>query len=427
MHTTDVIIVGCRPAGASLAMRLAAAGLHVVVVDRATFPSPPQVPSNPLIYPSSMALLDELGIPEASYAAGATKVEHALIEFEGRFRAPMRFPQVHGRAYVYGLSREHFDGVLRRHLAGAPRVTVREGFSVNALALEKERIVGVTSAGGETLTARVAVVGCDGRFSRVAQLAGLEIVEARAEHESTVHFAEWEGVRPPVDGTDGTAHILTRGRGQSVLFFPAGPGRVSVATQVRARDFAGPEAEAHYRQVIDRFPTAVARLVGAKQVGELVGLRRVGNAYREAGRTGLLLAGDALHHKDPLDGQGIYDALAEARIAADVLVSLSTGSRSWPDALGDYDARVRAETHAMFVATTERLKRELFDEPPGIIIDTVLRSLLQDPTYQDRFLRVLCRDVPAKGWLSAELVAGCLARGAARSVTRLFGGSGLRS
>lgn len=45
----DVIIIGGRHAGASLAIRLAQGGLHVLVVDRAIFPSRPAVPSMPLI------------------------------------------------------------------------------------------------------------------------------------------------------------------------------------------------------------------------------------------------------------------------------------------------------------------------------------------------------------------------------------------
>ncbi len=41
--TPDAIIVGGRPAGATLAMRLAKQGLSVVVLERATFPSGPPV------------------------------------------------------------------------------------------------------------------------------------------------------------------------------------------------------------------------------------------------------------------------------------------------------------------------------------------------------------------------------------------------
>jgi flavin-dependent dehydrogenase len=45
----DVVIVGGRPAGASLAARLGARGVRVLVVDRAELRSQPAVPSCPVV------------------------------------------------------------------------------------------------------------------------------------------------------------------------------------------------------------------------------------------------------------------------------------------------------------------------------------------------------------------------------------------
>jgi flavin-dependent dehydrogenase len=45
----DVIVVGGRPSGATLATRLAQGGLRVLLLDRATFPSLPAV-SSPIIH-----------------------------------------------------------------------------------------------------------------------------------------------------------------------------------------------------------------------------------------------------------------------------------------------------------------------------------------------------------------------------------------
>ncbi|HEU4758513.1 MAG TPA: FAD-dependent monooxygenase, partial [Dehalococcoidia bacterium] len=64
----DVVIVGGRPAGATLAARLGARGHSVLVLDRAAFPSAPAVPSSPTVHPGGMRLLDELGIEERRYA-----------------------------------------------------------------------------------------------------------------------------------------------------------------------------------------------------------------------------------------------------------------------------------------------------------------------------------------------------------------------
>jgi flavin-dependent dehydrogenase len=44
----EVIIIGGRVAGASLAIRLGKQGRKVLLIDRATFPSWPSVPSSPM-------------------------------------------------------------------------------------------------------------------------------------------------------------------------------------------------------------------------------------------------------------------------------------------------------------------------------------------------------------------------------------------
>jgi len=53
----DVIIVGGRPAGSTLAARLGKQGLHVMMLERAEFPSLPAA-SSPIIFAPAMQLLD---------------------------------------------------------------------------------------------------------------------------------------------------------------------------------------------------------------------------------------------------------------------------------------------------------------------------------------------------------------------------------
>ena len=53
MNDYDVIVVGGRPAGATLAARLGRQGLRVLLLERATFPSAPAA-SCPVIYPATI-------------------------------------------------------------------------------------------------------------------------------------------------------------------------------------------------------------------------------------------------------------------------------------------------------------------------------------------------------------------------------------
>lgn len=81
MSDFDVIIVGGRPAGASLAARLGKLGRQVLVLERADLPSAPTVPSCPTLHMGTLALLDELELPEAAYADGAARFERFVLHF----------------------------------------------------------------------------------------------------------------------------------------------------------------------------------------------------------------------------------------------------------------------------------------------------------------------------------------------------------
>src|SRR6185295_19777991 len=90
----DVVIVGGRPSGSTLAARLGARGHKVLVVDRATFPSVPAVPSSPTVHPGAMRLLDELGIEERQYADPHARIGIFGFQFAEYFRALITMPQV---------------------------------------------------------------------------------------------------------------------------------------------------------------------------------------------------------------------------------------------------------------------------------------------------------------------------------------------
>jgi 2-polyprenyl-6-methoxyphenol hydroxylase-like FAD-dependent oxidoreductase len=422
----DVIVVGGRPAGASLAARLGARGLSVLVVDKAEFPSHPEVPSCPLMYASAIQLFDEIGLREADYAAATTRIHKGIVGFEGYFQVTLDVPMAHGRDYLYGFDRGRFDHALWNHLGGLPSVERRSGFAVSDLLRNEDgRVVGICGAtkGGapERLGARLAVVGADGRHSLIARKVGARVVEEQAACTSTIHFAEWAGLGPATPDGEPAIQIVSTGRGQNVLFFPSCDGRVSVATHVRTdRANIGGNASEYYLGQLRSLATVRRRLEGAQQVGPVLGVRRIANRYREHGGPGWVLVGDAVHHKDPIDGQGIYDALIEARHLAELLVALHEQRLSWDALLDRYHHAVIGETHKMFQATMERLARDLYSDPPPLMIRTLLRWALEDPAYQRRFLLFLTRTIPPERFRTPSLMAAVTARGVARDLLGLF-------
>ena len=415
-----VVIVGGRPAGAALAARLGARGVKVTIVDRATFPSLPTVPSSPVLYPCAMALLDELGVKEESYADPHSAMRHFSVNFGSWWSTVMTLPSTHGRDYVRGVDRAVFDQLLWKQLERFPSVERREGFAVRDVVRDADgRVIGVVGDEDEKILGS-CVIGADGRYSLIARQVAAPVVEERNEHVSTVYYADWENVTPTEDGVHG-GHLTTNGRGVDVLFFAMPGGRFSVNTHARAdRAEVKGDAQEYYLATLNSMPSVARRLKSARQVSRVVGIKRIGNAYRQASGPGWALVGDALHHKDPVDGQGIYDALIEGKLLDAALARFLGGETLWEDAMRGYSEAVRETTRPMYLATTDRLKRELYDEPPVPVIKTAIRWMMSDPTYQTEFLRYLSRDVAPDKWMTPSLIAGALARGLGRDLSSMF-------
>jgi 2-polyprenyl-6-methoxyphenol hydroxylase-like FAD-dependent oxidoreductase len=215
--------------------------------------------------------------------------------------------------------------------------------------------------------------------------------------------------------------IVSTGRGRNVLFFPSAEGRINIATHSRSdRVQTGGDAQAYYLAQLRSLATVQRRIAGARQLGPLLGVRRIANRYLEAGGPGWVLVGDALHHKDPVDGQGIYDALVEARHLATLLGEHAHDRIGWDDMLARYHRATVAATHRMFEATMERLKRDLYTDLPPLMIKTLARWSLQDPEYQRRFLLVLARAMPPDGWRTPAFMARVAARGLLRDLRALL-------
>lgn len=420
----EVIIVGGRPAGASLAARLGARGVRVLVVDKAELHSLPAVPSCPLVYPAAMSLLDEIGLDEGAYADPSARCRSMVLQFGKHFQTRFVMPRIFGRDYIYGIDRAQFDHALWAHLARYSSVTARREFSVLELVRDADgQVIGIEGQQGdgpmETIRAR-CVVGADGRFSLVGRKVGAKVTEDFPDHTSTVYFADWEGLEL-AGGGDRPVQVYATGRGTNVMFFPMPGGRVSVCTHMRSdRVDVGGDADGFYKGELQRHGWVQGLLAGARRVGPLFGMKRIGNRYVEAGGPGWVLVGDALHQKDPVDGQGIYDALIAAKLLDEELSPFLVGERTFTAFLDGYRRRVFEATHPMFLATMDRLKRELYEEPPTIVIKTLIRWMLTDPEYQNRFVRFLGRDIAPESWLTPAMMRSYVARGMVRDVRRLW-------
>jgi flavin-dependent dehydrogenase len=438
MPDYDVIIAGGRPAGSTLAARLGQAGLRVLLLERAQFPCPPAA-SSPIIYASTMNLLDEIGADETAYAHNTPKIYRMVSgEIDSPFGFTLRIPDCDGRDYAYAIDRARFDAALWQTAVNSPNVTGKQGFSVTDVLWEGDRVTGVTgqNAAGEkeAFTADV-VVGADGRYSLIARKVKAESLDEEPDYPTTLYYAYWKNVAPYDDqGAVASAYGDGSGVGYLVMDSADDTTVVCIEGQSALVDPAPGQLESFYLDILRQRPALWSRLQNAQRVTDIRGMKRIGNLYRAPGGSGWALVGDAYHQKDPIDGQGIYDAVFTAKALAKALIDWKKGKRTWKNALAYYDKSARAETYGMYRSTLDRVKGNLYGEMimpdwdmlklPGmdLFIQATMpiwvRWMLEDRVCQEKLGLMLTRQTSPEALLDPNLFFGALMRGPLRDLSK---------
>ena len=422
----DVIIVGGRPAGATLATRLAQAGLRVLLLDRATFPSLPAI-SSPIIYACTMALLDEIGADEAAYAHNTPKIRKMISESRDYFRAIAVIPEDRGRDYAYAIDRARFDNALWEQAANTEGVTALQGFGVSDLLWEGERVVGVigkrhSNRDLETFYAET-VVGADGRWSLVARKVNAPFYNVDDAPTTSLYYAYWRNVQPyDIDEPLMVAHGTLDGLGY--LMMDSADGTTAVVCEAHSETIArfsqgAGEPEALYTALLQNAPRVWARLQGAERITTVRGLKHTPNYYRQPFGAGWALVGDAVHHKDPLGGQGIYDAIFSAKAFAEQYLAYKRGTLGYITAMSHYKEALEAETLPVYFNT---LATRANLAPSNGFQRLLGRYLMESPEVSEVLARVPSRMGSVDTLMTTRHVILTVAKGVARDARRILTG-----
>ncbi|PZS19713.1 MAG: hypothetical protein DLM57_03475 [Pseudonocardiales bacterium] len=311
MPRFDAVIVGAGPAGSTAALCLARAGARVALVDSRTFPR--DKACGDLIGPRGVRTLDELGIT----VPRAQPVGDMMVI--GPSRRAALLPALPGLDYpghALAMPRRDFDAVLFEAAvrAGAFPIHAR----VTGLLGDPREVTGIQLAPGGEIHADV-IVGADGANSHVADAAGL--VDTRR--------ALWGfALRSYFDVPIQLPHILLWEPQRWRLFpgygwiFPTADGGSNVGLGLAVgADRTGARAAG------DRFAEFVTYLAELGLLPprhtpghRLGGWLKMGQVGTVPARGRVLLAGDAAGLINPLQGEGIAQAMFSGRAAATAIL-----------------------------------------------------------------------------------------------------------
>jgi geranylgeranyl reductase family protein len=307
----DVAVVGAGPAGSAAALTLAAGGARVALVDKAAFPR--DKACGDVLGPRAVGILDQLGIklPEALPLGDVLVAGPSGNLVRMRCKGGYTYP-----GHALASRRIDLDASLKEAAeeAGATPVDAQiVGTSTEGGVTKLE------AADGRTIEA-YAVVGADGATSRIAENAGL-VDRSRIQWGFAVRtYVDANVALPTIVLWEQTRWSAVPGYG---WVFPSPDGGsnagVGVGTLAERRGSEAVKLLDPFLEHIEGLGLLQGKLGATDRV--LGGWLKMGMVGTVPARGNTLLVGDAAGLVNPLQGEGIAQALTSGRAAALAVLS----------------------------------------------------------------------------------------------------------
>jgi len=354
----DALIVGARVAGATLAILLGDAGYRVLLVDRASFPSP-TLSTHYFRGGRGVTVLKRVGVLDDVLARGCPPLTCQYNYSNGEAEPVVNPAQSPGEVdYCLSVRRETLDHLLVQRARRCPSVTVLENTRVTEVLREHGRVVGarlVTPEGEWDVWAGITV-GADGRHSSVARAVDAPDEESDDAYRAIYYCYLRDFPGPGGKAPDGPE--FSRIEDEIAYVFPSDDGVACMALSVNLPTFRWlrQRPQERFSERLAAHRGLAGRFAAATWEGRLLGCGPERNYVRVPVGPGWALVGDAGMHQDPWSGHGIDKATVHATLLADALARWLTGSTSEQEALASYHAQRNEDGLASYRQTVALAK-----------------------------------------------------------------------
>lgn len=368
----QVCIVGGGPAGALLGLLLAKQGIEVLVIEkRLTFKREFR---GETIAAGSVAILEELGLLQTLKQSGYVKV-NCVEMFEGEkllFKAD--FEQFkHKQKFGIDMPQPVVLNTIIDQALQYPSFQIMMGATCTDLLEQNGQVLGVMCKRGDDLfeVHSQLIVGADGRYGQVRNMAGLEATVQTFERDVI-----WLKLPRPENWS--RSSIIKVNKSNHLVILPAFPDLLRVGVYIPKGGYLKIREQGMevFRDMVNAVEPAFKEVMEEQVTSwnDLVMLDIFTANAHQWSRDGLILIGDAAHTLSPILGQGVNIAMQDAVELAPHIVSYLQKNAREPmpkEALSTFEKK-RKKTVAFVQNFQEQQEKTLAAETP---FETFLRRV----------------------------------------------------
>ena len=307
----DLIVVGGGPAGMMAGLLFARAGCDVLVLEK--HPDFFRDFRGDTVHPSTMEILDQLGMLQRFLTRAHNRVESAQLRIAGRDWTIGDLSHLATPApFIAMMPQWDFLDFLREEAKAFPGFHLAMEVPVTGFLEEAGRVVGVRLEDGRELRSRL-VIAADGRASIVRSMLPVEDLGSPID-VFWFRVGKKANTRGDLRGNVAPGRILVMiDRGdywQCAFVIPKGAAEAYQARGIEA-----------IREEVAKAAPVELDLAELDDISDLHLLTVKLDRLTRWSKTGLLAIGDAAHAMSPIGGIGINLAVQDAVAAANILAA----------------------------------------------------------------------------------------------------------